>query len=231
MITKEYKSLTRTLAVMLVLTASVFLSVPVMAEDVFADLAGMSHVESTYVSGRFAHNKKYWYSNSGMHTMDLSRGFSSLYSYQCYSEEAVTKARDILKKYLKKNPDVEVVMKTTQGMQEYVVYEKFIDEGKKVEQMIIWNSDASNVCEIVVINWDKGLERGTARYSDEDIPESVPATMNLDNLDALASLGESIGINIAERIRIAFSDSDWNTLENYDWDSAFNGIIKNEDKE
>lgn len=231
MITKEYKSLTRTLAVILVLTASVFLSVPVMAEDVFADLAGMSHVESTYVSGRFAHNKKYWYSNSGMHTMDLSRGFSSLYSYQCYSEEAVTKARDILKKYLKKNPDVEVVMKTTQGMQEYVVYEKFIDEGKKVEQMIIWNSDASNVCEIVVINWDKGLERGTARYSDEDIPESVPATMNLDNLDALASLGESIGINIAERIRIAFSDSDWNTLENYDWDSAFNGIIKNEDKE
>lgn len=231
MITKEYKSLTRTLAVMLVLTASVFLSVPVMAEDVFADLAGMSHVESTYVSGRFAHNKKYWYSNSGMHTMDLSRGFSSLYSYQCYSEEAVTKARDILKKYLKKNPDVEVVMKTTQGMQEYVVYEKFIDEGKKVEQMIIWNSDASNVCEIVVINWDKGLERGTARYSDEDIPESIPATMNLDNLDALASLGESIGINIAERIRIAFSDSDWNTLENYDWDSAFNGIIKNEDKE
>ena len=209
MITKEYKSLTRTLAVMLVLTASVFLSVPVMAEDVFADLAGMSHVESTYVS---------------------SRGFPSLYSYQCYSEEAVTKARDILKKYLKKNPDVEVVMKTTQGMQEYVVYEKFIDEGKKVEQMIIWNSDASNVCEIVVINWDKGLERGTARYSDEDIPESVPATMNLDNLDALASLGESVGINIAERIRIAFSDTDWNTLENYDWDSAFKGIVTNEDK-
>lgn len=231
MITKEYKSLTRTLAVMLVLTASVFLSVPVMAEDVFAELAGMTHVESTYVSGRFAHNKKYWYSNSGMHKMDLSRGFSSLYSYQCYSEEAVTKARDILKKYLKKNPDIEVVMKTTQGMQEYVVYEKFIDEGKKVEQMIIWNSDASNVCEIVVINWDKGLERGTARYSDEDIPESVPATMNLDNLDALASLGESVGISIAERIRIAFSDSDWNTLENYDWDSAFKGIVTNEDKE
>lgn len=231
MITKEYKSLTRTLAVMLVLTASVFLSVPVMAEDVFADLAGMSHVESTYVSGRFAHNKKYWYSNSGMHTMDLSRGFSSLYSYQCYSEETVAKARDILKRYLKKNPDIEVMMKTTQGMQEYVVYEKFVDEGKKVEQMIIWNSDASNVCEIVVINWDKGLERGTARYSDDNIPESVPAMMNLDNLDALASLGESIGINIAERIRIAFPDSDWNTLENYDWESAFKGIVKNEDKE
>lgn len=231
MITKEYKSLTRTLAVMLVLTASVFLSVPAMAEDVFADLAGMSHVESTYVSGRFAHNKKYWYSNSGMHKMDLSRGFSSLYSYQCYSEETVAKARDILKRYLKKNPDVEVVMKTTQGMQEYVVYEKFIDEGKKVEQMIIWNSDASNVCEIVVINWDKGLERGTARYSDDNIPESVPAMMNLDNLDALALLGESIGINIAERIRIAFSDSDWNTLENYDWEGAFKGIVKNEDKE
>lgn len=231
MITKEYKSLTRTLAVMLVLTASVFLSVPVMAEDVFADLAGMSHVESTYVSGRFAHNKKYWYSNSGMHKMDLSWGFSSLYSYQCYSEETVAKARDILKRYLKKNPDIEVMMKTTQGMQEYVVYEKFVDEGKKVEQMIIWNSDASNVCEIVVINWDKGLERGTARYSDDNIPESVPAMMNLDNLDALASLGESIGINIAERIRIAFSDSDWNTLENYDWESAFKGIVKNEDKE
>lgn len=235
MITKEYKSLARTLAVMLVLTASVFLSVPVMAEDVFADLAGMSHVESTYVSGRFAHNKKYWYSNSGMHTMDLSRGFSSLYSYQCYSEEAVTKARDILKKYLKKNPEVEVVMKTTQGMQEYVVYEKFIDEGKKVEQMIIWNCDAPNVCEIVVINWDKGLERGTARYSDEDIPESVPSTMPMNfgnfNLESLASLGETLGVEIAESIGTVFSDADWSFLENYDWESAFKGIVKNEDKE
>ena len=142
------------------------------AADIFAELTGMDNVESTYVSGRFAHNKKYWYSNSGKHAMDLTRGFSALYSYQCYSEEAVKKARKILDDYLKKNSDVEVVMKTIQGRQEYMVLEKFTSD-EKVAQMIIWNSDAPNVCEIVVIDWNKGLERTKSPYSYEDSYENI----------------------------------------------------------
>lgn len=235
MTVKEYKSVLRTFAATLAVMVSLLLPGQASAQDVFADLAGMSHVESTYVSGRFAHNKQRWRSSSGVHAMDLSRGFSSLYSYQCYSEDAVAKARDILKKYLKKTPDMEVMMKTTQGVQEYVVYEKFTGDGSKVTQMIIWNCDASNVCEIVVINWEKGLERGMARYSDEDIPESVPSTMPMNfgnfNLESLASLGETLGVDIAESIGSVFSNADWSFLENYDWESAFKGIVKNEDKE
>ncbi len=199
------------------------------AQDVFADLAGMNQVESTYVSGRFAHNKKYWYSSSGTHKMDLSRGFSSMYSYQCYSEEAVSKAKNILKKYLKNNPDMEVMMKTTQGMQEYVVYEKFIDEGKKVTQMIIWNTDAPNVCEIVVINWNKGLERKdtSCRY-DRNTLKSLPSSLqlNLENLDldGLASLGESLGVDIAEKVGSALSGLDWEAIGDFEWGGAFDGL-------
>lgn len=146
---------------------SLTFSLSVKAADIFADLTGMDHVESTYVSGRFAHNKKYWYSNSGKHAMDLTRGFSALYSYECYSEEAVKKARKILDEYMKKNPDVEVMMKTVQGQQEYIVLEKFTADDK-VSQMVIWNSDAANVCEIVVIDWNKGLERTRSPYSYEE---------------------------------------------------------------
>lgn len=138
------------------------------ASDIFAELSGMPEVESTYVSGRFAHNKKYWYSSSGNHSVDLTRGFSALYSYDCYSEEAVKKARKLLDEYLKKNPDVEVMMKTVQGPQEYVIYEKFTADDK-VAQMIIWNSVSSNACEIVVIDWNKGLEPAKSPYS-YDLP-------------------------------------------------------------
>lgn len=72
------------------------------AQDVFAGLAGMNHVESTYISGRFSHNKKYWTSDTGEHRIDLRSGFSSFYSYKCSSEESVSKAEEILKSYLKK---------------------------------------------------------------------------------------------------------------------------------
>lgn len=134
------------------------------AADIFAELSGMPQVESTYVSGRFAHNKKYWQSSSGRHMMDLTKGFSALYSYQCYTEDAVKKARKILQDYLKKNPGVEVMMKTVQGTQEYVIYEKFTDDDK-ISQLIIWNHEAPNLCEIVVIDWNKGLEPTRPPYS------------------------------------------------------------------
>lgn len=151
----------------LTLLLSLVMTTALNAADIFAELSGMPQVESTYVSGRFAHNKKYWYSNSGKHSLDLSRGFSALYSYQCYSQESVDKARKILENYLKKNSDIEVMMKTVQGSQEYVVYEKFTSDDK-IAQMIIWNSDAPNMCEIVVIDWNKGLEPVRSPYSYED---------------------------------------------------------------
>ncbi|MDD6228501.1 MAG: hypothetical protein PUA94_05680 [Bacteroidales bacterium] len=138
------------------------------AQDIFADLAGIDNVESTYISGRFAHNMKRRSSSSGEHTISLEMGFSSYYSYQCYSERSVAMAKKILKKYLKDNPTVEVVMHTTQGVQEYTVYEKFIDGGNKMSQLLIWDSDNPCVAEISVINWDKGLDRTKSKYVDSD---------------------------------------------------------------
>lgn len=185
MIEKRYKFTKQTVSAMLLLIVLLLMPVHADAQEIFAELAGMNHVESTYVSGRFSHNRRYWTNTSGTRYMDLSKGFSSLYSYQCYSEETVAKAREVLQKYLKKNPDIEVMMKTTQGAQEYVVYEKFIDDGKKVTQMIIWNSDAPNVCEVVVINWNKGLDRETSYYYDEDDLKSLTTRIerSFENLD------------------------------------------------
>lgn len=228
MIVKGYKFVKRVAVAVFMLVAVVCIPAYADTQEVFAELAGMNQVESTYVSGRFAHNKKYWSSSSGMHRMDLRDGFSSLYSYQCYSEESVSKAKDILKKYLRNNPDMEVMMKTTQGMQEYVVYEKFIDDGKKVTQMIIWNSDAPNLCEIVVINWNKGLERRGASYQfDKDVLRTLPSGLqNLENLnlEGLASLGESLGVDIAEKVGSALSGLDWEAIGSFEWGSAFDGL-------
>ena len=123
--------------VMLLASMVSFMAGSINAQDIFADLAGVDNVESTYVSGRFAHNKKIWASSSGQHSIRLDKGFSSFYSYQCYSEKSVAMARKILKQYLKDNPSVEVMMRTSQGVQEYAVYEKFTDDGDKITQMVI----------------------------------------------------------------------------------------------
>lgn len=154
--------------VMLLASMVSFMAGSINAQDIFADLAGVDNVESTYVSGRFAHNKKIWASSSGQHSIRLDKGFSSFYSYQCYSEKSVAMARKILKQYLKDNPSVEVMMRTSQGVQEYAVYEKFTDDGDKITQMVIWNSDAPNVAEVSVINWNKGLVRTKSKYEDND---------------------------------------------------------------
>lgn len=166
MMKKSRFNILRTSALPVIFTLIMLtLNIRAEAKDIFADLAGMAGVESTYVSGRFAHNKQSWKSNSGLHGIDLSRGFSALYSYECYSEEAVRKARAILKNLIKNDPDLELMMKTTQGSQEYLVYEKFNDEGNLI-QMLIWNSDAPHVCEIVVIDWKEGLKRDSSYKTD-----------------------------------------------------------------
>lgn len=162
------KSLKCARIVTLVVMALVLLPCQGLAQDIFAELTGMEGVESTYVSGRFAHNKRYWISSDGTRRISLDQGLSSLYSYQCYSEKSVEKAKKILKQYLKDNPNVEVMMRTTQDVQEYSVYEKLIDNGDKVTQMIIWNSAGPSAVEVSVINWKKGLDRSKSKYEDDD---------------------------------------------------------------
>ncbi|MDE5869456.1 MAG: hypothetical protein K2H18_04415 [Muribaculaceae bacterium] len=137
----------------------------IAAEEIFEPLVNMKQVESAYVSGRFAHTKKIWRSSSGRQAMDLSQGFSSLYSYQCYSTEAVNEARKLLNAYLKKHPDMQLMMRTKQDVGEYLLYEH-INKDNRVMKMIIWNSDAPNICDIVVVDWKNGLESGKP-YSDK----------------------------------------------------------------
>lgn len=171
------------------------------ADDIFAALTEMPHVESTYVSGRFSHNKRNWYSNDGSHSISLRNGFSALYSYRCLSEESVAKARGILKKYLKKHPEMEMMMKTVQGMQEYVIYESFISDNK-VSKMIIWSSDAPNMAEVVVIDWDEGMEREPKIYGSAD-----PGRFGIEGMDlsGLCVWSESFGRELAESLRASLA--------------------------
>lgn len=192
------------------------------AQDVFAGLAGMNHVESTYISGRFSHNKKYWTSDTGEHRIDLRSGFSSFYSYKCSSEESVSKAEEILKSYLKKNPHLEIMVKTQRGLEEYVIYEKFIDDGKKVTQMIIWNKDTSNSCEIAVINWDQGLERKTLGQLDQYLyPDIDMAFGDLENIYSMdcaeyESFAKKMQ-DMSDELNAALSSAEWEEFKNQDW--------------
>ena len=142
------------------------LPMTVSAKEIFADLAGMNMVESTYISGRFAHNMRQWRSARGNHVMNLDQGFSSMYTYQCYSVEAVEKAGKILKAYLKANPDIEEVLRTNDASGAYQIFERF-DSEDRLMQMIIWNNEAPNVCEIVVIDWKDGLKRDVSSCGSE----------------------------------------------------------------
>ncbi len=195
---KRYNNILRRAA--LTLAMALVALVPAMgADDIFAALAGMPQVESTYISGRFSHNKRYWQSRNGEHAFNISMGFSALYSYNCYSEESVKKARQILKDYIKRHPEMEVMMKTVQGMQEYVIYESFISDNV-VSKVIIWSSDAPNVAEVVVIDWDEGMKRdeGSIRIIEGSYPEFE---LNLADLGKdLSEWGEKFGKDFAGRL-------------------------------
>ncbi len=144
----------------------------VNAKEIFGELAGMSGVESTYISGRFAHNMKQWRSITGSHAINLDKGFSALYIYQCYSQEAVQKAAKILTEYKRSNPDLEEVLRTRESQGVYQIFERF-DSEDRLMQMIIWNNEAPNVCEIVVIEWKDGLKREVS-FSEDEIMDDLP---------------------------------------------------------
>ena len=130
-----------------------------MAAEVFEELAGMPQVESTFISGRFAHSKKTWRSaNNIRHSLNLEDGFSSLYSYHCYSKESVSKARQILNTYIKTHPEMELVMRSNEGGNNYELYESFINDNT-LSKLIIWDSVGDGLCEVVVINWKDGFKR------------------------------------------------------------------------
>lgn len=132
----------------------------IAAKDIFESLAtdyGQS-VECTYVAGRFAHNKKVWRSRYGTESMDLSRGFSSMYVYNLNSEESVRAAEKLQKKHIDSHPRMELMLSKQTGHSVYKIYEE-IGKDDKVYQLIIWNRLAPNCAELVVVNWKNGLGR------------------------------------------------------------------------
>ena len=136
------------------------LSEPLAAKDIFESLAtdfGQS-VESTYVAGRFAHNRKVWRSRYGTESIDLSRGFSSMYVYNLNSEESVRAAEKLQKKHIDNHPRMELMLSKQTGHSVYKIYEEIGDDDK-VYQLIIWNRLAPNCAELVVVNWKNGLGR------------------------------------------------------------------------
>lgn len=139
------------------------------AQEIFDELTDSPQVESTYIAGRFAHNYPSWKSRDNVHSMNLMGGYSSMYVYECYSTEAVSRAQKILKDYLKKHPEMELVMQKKSNYEDYRVYEQF-GEDDKIYKMIIWNGGVTNNCDIVVINWKDGYSRNKDHsIIDEDI--------------------------------------------------------------
>lgn len=134
------------------------------AADIFEKLATMPQVESTYISGRMANRYKTWTSSSGRRRMDLSQGFSAMYAYECYSKEACAEARKILDNYLKKHPEVTLMVRTKELSGNYELYQEWTKDNK-LKKMIMWTSDGPSVCDIVVIDWNKGLD-GNKIYKD-----------------------------------------------------------------
>ncbi len=128
---------------------------PVRAEDILSELAGTPGVNSKYLSGRIADKAMKHLDNTDLTDFNLSDGFTSLYSYECYFIDATNRARNILKEYLKKHPELELIIKKIDSFGEYCVYQKYNKAGE-VTQMIIWNSRMSDFADVVVIDWKDG---------------------------------------------------------------------------
>lgn len=127
------------------------------AEEIFAKLTECPQVESSYVSGKFSRYAPPI--RSGYIPAELTQNFSALYTYECYSEEAVKKARKILTSYLTKKPEIETVIRNRHGYEEYSVYQKF-NSDNSIAQMIVWSSSSPIACELVVIDWDDTPDSG-----------------------------------------------------------------------
>lgn len=152
----------------ILIAAALICADPANAADIFEALTDMNQVESSFVSGRFSHNYKTWRSSDYQHSMDLSDGFSSLYNYKLFSKEAVAKADQILKSYLKQNPDVELMQRNSSNSLIYAIYEQFNEEGKLIK-MIIINKTGPNVGEILVVNWKNGYVRKNAKKDSSEL--------------------------------------------------------------
>lgn len=150
----------RHILVSLLMLAIFILPETLSAKDIFESLAkdfGQS-VESTYVSGRFSHSGKTWWSRDGRNYFNLNRGFSSMYVYNLNSEESVRAAEKLHKKHIDSHPRMELMLTKQTGHSVYKIYEE-IGEDNKIYQLIIWNRLAPNCAELVVVNWKNGLGR------------------------------------------------------------------------
>lgn len=131
------------------------------AKEIFAQLTEMPQVESTFISGKMGSRLMALPEVGRMVRNGImleSGDFKAIFIYKCYSEESVKKARDILTDYIKSNKDVELLMRTRQGGQEYTMYEESrhgASNSSHRSKLIIWNSDAPNVCEVVVIELEE----------------------------------------------------------------------------
>ena len=146
----------RIASIILVAVASFVAAPQLRADSIWDQMAALPDVESTYVSGRFAHNYRQW--NMMNRALNLEMGFSSLYAFSFTSASSVKKANELLNRYLRENKNVELVLKTTQNGSDYRMYEKF-GADNKLYQWIIWDSMASEVCELVIINWKDGYTK------------------------------------------------------------------------
>lgn len=159
---------------MLIIWLSAMAGGTASAKEIFAELTEMPQVESTFISGKI--------SSSAMAIPEISRSarngvwvdsdFKAMYVYRCYSEESVKKAREILSRYVKSNKNVEIVMRTRQGMQEYTIYDVSVpgkDGESQRAKLIIWNADAPNMCQVVVIDWEELPELSQLTKADDPL--------------------------------------------------------------
>lgn len=125
------------------------------AKDIFDSIAGNPQVESTYISGR-VNSKSVWQAQDGEATIKLA-GFDNMYTYLITDESVAKKAKRLLDKYLKANPDVDLVLQKTSdmGKRRYEYYYKY-GPGDRVYQAICWYATAPNNVEIAVVNWKNG---------------------------------------------------------------------------
>lgn len=145
---------------LLVVVVATFFPTAGRGADIFDSLADMQGVESTFISGRFAHNYTKW--NMSERALDLKMGFSSLYAYECSSTASVQKAKQLLEAYVKKHPELEVVFRSRQGNSDYMMLEQF-GKDRKIYKWVIWDYMSPGRCEIVVINWKDGYLREADR--------------------------------------------------------------------
>ncbi len=135
------------------------LSAHAYAYEVFEKLADSPQVESSYISTAILGKANL--PRTMMNAVRVNTGLNlnlsdlkAMYTYNCYSKESGQLAESLLKQHVKKNNNLQLLMRKRQGEMEYLIYYSEARTSSGCGELIVYNKTSDNYVQLVVLEID-----------------------------------------------------------------------------